>query len=303
MGSKVKTRTRQAVLSKQFLALASQVASWSYCSSSNGDTNLVRSQPYQVFEMSADVRQRKPASTPAKAASTKLEADSSPSRTISILDIFRILATLLALTGLASYYITSGSSLLFGHPRPWWTQPAQIKHHFSGPVNLTPAELARYDGTDPSLPIYLAVKGQIFDVSAGAHTYGPGGSYAVFAGHDASRAFVTGCFLEDRTSDLRGAEEVYLPVEDQPDEEISSGERKTRAERERRLAKKKVVDEVDKWVQFYSKSKKYFKVGEVVGVSEPTGPAPTLCAQAEKGRPKRSKMNESHNSSPGKPVQ
>lgn len=254
--------------------------------------------------MSTEIRQRKPPSRSERGASTDAQVNDSTSRTISLLDIFRILATLLVLTGLASYYITSGSSLIFGYPRPWWTKPAQLKQHFSGPVNLTPAELAKYNGTDPTLPIYLAVKGQIFDVSAGAHTYGPGGSYHAFAGHDASRAFVTGCFLEDRTSDLRGAEEVYLPIEDLPNEGISSRERKTRAERERRLAKKKVIDEVDNWVLFYSKSKKYFKVGDVVGVPEPTGPIPTLCAQAQKGRPKRSKMNESkQDTSPGKPVQ
>ena len=35
---------------------------------------------------------------------------------------------------------------------------------------------------------------------------GPGGTYKSFSGADASRAFVTTCFEEDRTSDLRGAE-------------------------------------------------------------------------------------------------
>ncbi|MFS8033406.1 putative cytochrome b5-like heme/steroid binding domain-containing protein [Helianthus anomalus] len=48
--------------------------------------------------------------------------------------------------------------------------------------------LEQYDGTDPSKPIYISVKGRIFDVSTGKSFYGPGGSYALFAGKDSSRA-------------------------------------------------------------------------------------------------------------------
>ncbi|KAK5945501.1 hypothetical protein PMZ80_002706 [Knufia obscura] len=255
-------------------------------------------------EMPSDLRQRKPEQQDAASTkvSTEVEIEDKSSPVISVLDIFRVLFAVIGVTVVASYYVTSGESYIFGLPRPWFTKPAELKQYFQGPVYLAPAELAKYDGSDPILPIYLAVNGTIFDVSAGAHTYGPGGSYHAFAGHDASRAFVTGCFMEDRTSDLRGAEEIYIPIED-PDEEISSGERKTRAERERRVAKKKVQDEVDKWVKFYTNSKKYFKVGEVIGVeNEPVGPAPTLCAQAQKGRPKRKNMNK-RESAPGKPVQ
>jgi membrane-associated progesterone receptor component len=40
---------------------------------------------------------------------------------------------------------------------------------------LTPMTLARYDGRqDPSLPIYLAVKGKVYDVTPGRNFYGPG---------------------------------------------------------------------------------------------------------------------------------
>ncbi|EXC01112.1 putative steroid-binding protein 3 [Morus notabilis] len=55
-------------------------------------------------------------------------------------------------------------------------------------MEMTPQELLQYNGSDPSKPIYVAVKGRIFDVTAGKSFYGPGGPYAVFAGKDASRA-------------------------------------------------------------------------------------------------------------------
>ncbi|VFQ68773.1 unnamed protein product [Cuscuta campestris] len=55
-------------------------------------------------------------------------------------------------------------------------------------MQITGQELKQYDGSDPSKPIYVAIKGRIFDVSSGKSFYGPGGSYSVFAGKDASRA-------------------------------------------------------------------------------------------------------------------
>ncbi|KAG5563075.1 hypothetical protein RHMOL_Rhmol02G0269700 [Rhododendron molle] len=55
-------------------------------------------------------------------------------------------------------------------------------------MDLTLQQLKQYDGTNPSKPIYLAVKGRIFDVTTGKSFYGPGGDYAMFAGKDASRA-------------------------------------------------------------------------------------------------------------------
>jgi predicted heme/steroid binding protein len=224
---------------------------------------------------------------------------------ISLLDVLRLLLTVGFALCLLSYYLTSGASFMFSY-NPWFLNPSKLSTWWSGPLLLTPAQLALYNGTDPSKPIYLAINGTIFDVSAGKHTYGPGGSYEVFAGRDATRAFVTGCFLEDRTGDMRGAEWIYIPVEDDPDEDISSGARKLRAEKERRDAKKKVLAEVNKWEEFYRNHKKYFEVGKLVGVPEYTGEAPKLCEPAEKGRPKRKNMNakkDKKKDAPGKPVQ
>jgi hypothetical protein len=43
-----------------------------------------------------------------------------------------------------------------------------------GDVRLTLQELAAFDGTDASKPLYIAVRGKIYDVSAGRSFYGPG---------------------------------------------------------------------------------------------------------------------------------
>ena len=61
---------------------------------------------------------------------------------------------------------------------------------------LTKAELKEYDGSVDGKGPYLAVLGQVFDVSKGKDHYGPGGGYSFFSGADGSRAFVTGEFNE-----------------------------------------------------------------------------------------------------------
>lgn len=55
-------------------------------------------------------------------------------------------------------------------------------------MELTLEQLKQYDGSNPSNTIYVAVKGRVFDVTTGKSFYGPGGSYCMFAGKDASRA-------------------------------------------------------------------------------------------------------------------
>ncbi len=53
-------------------------------------------------------------------------------------------------------------------------------------AKFTRNELQKFNGvTKPE--VYLAVGGKVFDVTSGAGFYGPGGPYAIFAGHDASR--------------------------------------------------------------------------------------------------------------------
>lgn len=60
---------------------------------------------------------------------------------------------------------------------------------------FTHQELSKHDGTDASAPIYVAIKGSVFDVSTKKEMYGPGAGYHVFAGKDASRVCLSSPFL------------------------------------------------------------------------------------------------------------
>ncbi|KAI9318076.1 cytochrome b5-like heme/steroid binding domain-containing protein [Dichotomocladium elegans] len=53
---------------------------------------------------------------------------------------------------------------------------------------ITVSELAKHDGSDPALPIYVAIKGDVFDVTKNKDAYGPGNGYNVFTGKDSSKA-------------------------------------------------------------------------------------------------------------------
>ncbi|MCJ1355820.1 MAG: hypothetical protein MMC33_005812 [Icmadophila ericetorum] len=213
------------------------------------------------------------------------------SRHISILDIFRVLAGLFLLSSTLSYFVTN-DSILWGY-RPAFTKPAR-----RGPVLLTDSELSLYNGTSPHLPIYLALNGTIYDVSASPHTYGPGGSYHFFAGRDATRAFITGCFQEDLTWDLRGVEEIYVPLDLDMEPQDKEGRKgwKMLREREFRRGRETVRGVVRGWEETFSGRKnggKYYKVGRVVGRDiEALEPKRELCEQARKARPKSGKGEE-----------
>ncbi|EGF78028.1 hypothetical protein BATDEDRAFT_13694, partial [Batrachochytrium dendrobatidis JAM81] len=114
---------------------------------------------------------------------------------------------------------------------------------------LTPEMLATYDGSDPSKPIYIAISGIVYDVSEGKPYYGKGGSYSFFAGKDATRAYITGCFETDLTHDLRGLSDAQ-------------------------------IESLSTWVDFYGDHKKYFKVGRVENPPiDPASPEPAPCKE------------------------
>nr|XP_016472280.1 PREDICTED: probable steroid-binding protein 3 [Nicotiana tabacum] len=80
-------------------------------------------------------------------------------------------------------------------------------------MELTAQQLKAYDGSDPSKPIYVAIKGRIFDVTTGNSFYGPGGAYCMFAGKDASRALAKmSKNEEDVTPSLDGLSEKEMGV-------------------------------------------------------------------------------------------
>lgn len=66
---------------------------------------------------------------------------------------------------------------------------------------LSKRELSLYDGEEGSKGLYLAILGQVFDVSRGHKHYGPDGAYHVMAGKDASLAFISGDFTESGLTD------------------------------------------------------------------------------------------------------
>ncbi|KAH8698618.1 putative heme/steroid binding domain protein [Talaromyces proteolyticus] len=219
---------------------------------------------------------------------------------ISLLDVIRVIVTLVVLVVGLSYYVTAGESYVWGFEsqRPWWMRYNGIKQFLKGPVNLTPSELALYNGSDPSLPIYLALNGTIIDVSANPSIYGPGGGYHFFVGRDASRAFVTGCFQEDLTNDMTGVEEMYIPIEDDDDSQheraLTKGEKQRRHEAEVNEAREKVRAQVSHWVGFYSNHKKYFAVGHVILEDDEDRETEklVLCEGAQHNRPRRSELNK-----------
>lgn len=263
-----------------------------------------------MADSEASVRRRKPepkSAAPAVAETTPIESEPetyvekkrpAPKKRIDeedaytpYVDIFRVITFLfLASCGL-SYLISSGETFTWGMKNPpnylkvdWW------KTKLRGPVYLTPLELSAFDGTDPTKPIYLAINGTIYDVSSNPRTYGPGGSYHYFAGCDASRSYVTGCFAEDRTPDMRGVEEMFLPIDDPSiDRHWSKEELEALKAKELEEAKNKVWEGLDHWVRFFRDSPKYSFVGYV---KRPAGwpgtePKRPLCDVAQKQRTKR----------------
>lgn len=164
------------------------------------------------------------------------------------------------------------------------------------PVVLTDAELLGFDGRNDSLPIYLALNGTIYDITAGAgrRIYGPGGPYNFFAGRDATRAYITGCFKEDAVADYRGVEWTFIPT-DVPHFSENFEEAVPEKERDYRYEMVgQALEEVDKTIDHWAKmfrgdsGKEYFEVGYVKrkpGYMDKL-PMRPLCTAAEKKRPK-----------------
>ncbi|XP_070698996.1 neudesin [Pempheris klunzingeri] len=90
-----------------------------------------------------------------------------------------------------------------------WTSAKDVKlkdKPASKPVRLfTEEELKRHDGSEKGQPIYMAIKGVVFDVTKGKDFYGKGAAYNALVGKDSTRA-VAKMSLDpaDLTSDTTG---------------------------------------------------------------------------------------------------
>ena len=105
-------------------------------------------------------------------------------------------------------------------------------------IFLLPSELAKHDGADSSLPVYVAVRGTIYDVTSRRDMYGiKGQGYNCLAGRDASRALAKHSLDEETCKNPR--------IDD-----LSPGE----------------LDALDAWEASYSQ--KYQVVGYVVQSEE-----------------------------------
>lgn len=206
-------------------------------------------------------------------------------------DMLRVLSFLFIASCGLSYVISGGESFFWGMKnKPNYLRVDWWKSQLNGPVYMTEKELLAYDGRDASKPLYLAINGTIYDVSNGRRMYGPGGSYSVFAGRDAARGFVTACFAEDQTADLRGVEEMFLPIDDpEVDKHWTTAEMEALRAQELASAKERAHAALKHWVDFFANSKKYTKVGYVKREEGWLDKLPRreLCAGAQKGRSKR----------------
>ncbi|KAI9293345.1 cytochrome b5 [Neoconidiobolus thromboides FSU 785] len=143
---------------------------------------------------------------------------------------------------LASYLITE--SFTWGYKNKYTNWRTYIPRK---QITFTPKELAKYDGTNPDLPIYIAIDGEVYDVTNGKMYYGKGGSYHFFSGKDAARAYVTGCFKTHLTHDLRGLDEHD-------------------------------IEGVKDWQEFYRNHETYYKIGNVIHEPiDPDSPIPEDC--------------------------
>lgn len=144
------------------------------------------------------------------------------------------------------YLIVAGLAYVLYRVVTTWMQPSQPKPPKKAeedvrvdPVaaqDMTLTQLRKYDGVKHS-NILLSVDHVVYDVSNGASFYGPGGSYAKFAGRDASRALAKGKLDDELLS------EKWDELSDLTDKERES---------------------LQSWVDFFQGKQKYTRVGALI---------------------------------------
>jgi len=126
-------------------------------------------------------------------------------------------------------------SNLLGWQEALTTAGHQVVGTVLSPRVFTPGELRTYTGNQPSSsslsssstsppttndgminannPIYLSVRGTVYDVSRGRDFYGPGGPYATFTGEEVARAFaLMSQDPKDFNDDLTGLSQTELGI-------------------------------------------------------------------------------------------
>jgi hypothetical protein len=111
---------------------------------------------------------------------------------------------------------------------------------------MTPAELALMDGRTEETPIYLSIKGHIYDLSTARDMYGPEGSYKLLAARDSTLPFAYGCCEAKCMGKYTGAGKTWYS--DTVVMKLTDEENK----------------EVDSWVELYHTHDRYIYVGELV---------------------------------------
>jgi len=169
-----------------------------------------------------------------------LERDPTEEEEIGILGLLKFIVIVLVCVTLAGKFFTG--SYIWEYKGKW----VQLKTYWPQSQRLfSEGYLAQYNGQG-GLPLYLAIDGDVYDVSKGT-AYQPGGSYHHFVGIDAARAFGTGCFQTHRTHDTRGMTE----------KELAS---------------------LAHWKKFYAEHPDYVKVGRVNHRQiDPDSPIPEHC--------------------------
>lgn len=121
----------------------------------------------------------------------------------------------------------------------WLTRKRETKHEEKkDPIvlqNFTLSTLSAYKGETEDTPIYLAAKGDVYDVSSARNFYGPDGVYGCFAGRDCTRA------LAKQSTDIA---DLINPQTD----DLTYSEK----------------DNLDDWIQKYKYYKQYPIVGKLV---------------------------------------
>jgi predicted heme/steroid binding protein len=173
------------------------------------------------------------------------DEDEQDSREVGILDIAKVFLFVFGIFSLSSLFITGTWFWGFNLHEEFNVQLRRILP--SQDTLFTDTHLAEFDGTRQNKPVYIGIDGIVYDVSTNRATYGPGGSYHMMAGRDAARAYVTGCFKDHLTHDLRGL----------TDKQLAS---------------------LEGWKKFYVDHKHYRRVGRVIHRPiDPSSPIPPPC--------------------------